>query len=116
MNTINEMRRLMANGNNNQRGPKRQPEPGRTSRGNTDRPYGRARTPFQWGDLSANEVGEFVQSVTSTGAAVILGTTSDAGALSVTILQGEERIRDWPSTPEEFQKLAEWVREGFAFV
>jgi hypothetical protein len=104
----------MSNGNNNARGPKRQPDNRSVSRGNTDRPRGRAREAFQWSDLPASDVGEFVQSVTNTGAALILGGTSDGGALSVTILQGEERTRDWPSTPEEFAKLAEWVREDFA--
>jgi hypothetical protein len=104
----------MANGNNPSRGPKRQPNSERPTPIRNDRPYGRAREAFQWSDIPAGEIGDFVHSVTGRSAAVILGTTSDGGALSITILDGEERIRDWPSNRGEFERLAAWVRESFA--
>jgi hypothetical protein len=68
---------------------------------------GRNRASISWHDIPAERIGTFVHAVTQSGAAVMLGRTSDNGALSVTILDGDERIREWPHTVDEFDALVE---------
>jgi hypothetical protein len=104
----------MANGNNNNRGPKPKHNPGAAAPTRGAGRIGRARQPFQWGDIPSADVAELITAVTGTGAAVICGVTSDGGALSVTILDGDERLRDWPSNLEEFGTFMDWVRNTFA--
>lgn len=78
--------------------------------GERDRGYerinrGRARRGFSWSEIDPDDLGKFVQFVTSKGLAVILGVTSDGGAGSVTILDGDKRLREWPSSKNDFDEL-----------
>lgn len=68
---------------------------------------------FTWAELEPADIGRLVLLVTSVGNAIILGVTSDGGALAVTILQGEERIKDWPKDPEAFQQLLAWAEGAY---
>src|SRR3954464_10204355 len=69
----------------------------------------RSRASIAWSDIHADRIGTLVFAVTGGGAAVMFGRTSDNGALSITILDGDERIREWPHTIEEFDALVEWA-------
>jgi hypothetical protein len=73
----------------------------------------RSQMKFSWSDLDPQDIGGFVQLVTGVGNAVILGTTSDGGALAVTILQGDERIKDWPKDGDAFKQLLEWAEGAY---
>ena len=73
----------------------------------------RSQMKFNWSDLDPQDIGGFVQLVTSVGNAVILGTTSDGGALAVTILQGDERIKDWPKDGDAFKQLLDWAEGAY---
>src|SRR5690242_15489606 len=101
-----------ANGNNPRTRPRTQSNSGTPDRIRDGRFVRSSRTPFQWSDIDASLIGEFVQLVTSHGSAVICGVTSDGGALSITILDGDERIKDWPATVDEFVAIVDWLRVG----
>lgn len=76
----------------------------------TKRGYiGRQRASIAWDEIPQHDIGDLVQSITGAGCAVILGKTSDGGALSITILDGDERYREWPHTTEEFAEVLAWV-------
>lgn len=93
--------------------PVRRPNPRSADRGYTRATTGRTRRSFSFKNIEAAEIGEFVQHATSQGLAVILGVTSDAGALSVTVLDGDERIREWPSSIEDWNDLHTWLRTRY---
>lgn len=58
-------------------------------------------TPIGWDEVDAVTVAAFVAAVTNAGDAVILGRTSDGGALSVCILSGDTKHREYLSEPDE---------------
>lgn len=101
----------MANGNTHR--PKAEPNTGgRDStkrRGYDNRP----RSSIAWDEIPQDNIGTLVHTVCSQGAAIMFGRTSDGGALSITILDGEERIREWPHTAEEFEAFAGWCQANF---
>jgi hypothetical protein len=74
----------------------------------------RVKKAIDWGDISRDGIGEFVQNVTRNGPAIMLGRTSDGGALSITILDGDDKLREWPHTPEEFEEIADWARDFYS--
>lgn len=99
----------MPNGNSNQHAPKIEPNrPGATSaarRGYQNRP----RNTIAWDEIDGSKIANVVQAVTKQGAAIMFGNTSDRGALSITILDGENRIREWPNSVEQFDALYAWL-------
>jgi len=104
----------MSNGNNPGKQPTRRPNNQSSVGIQQARRVGRARAPFQWSDIPASDVGELIQLVAGQGAAIICGVTSDGGALSITILDGDERLRDWPSNIDEYSSFVDWARDTFA--
>lgn len=64
---------------------------------------------FEWAEVPAEEIGKLIQAVCGRGRAIICGTTSNGGALSITVLDGDSRIREWPSSIETFRSFADWV-------
>lgn len=60
----------------------------------------KAGTPIGWDEVDAVTVAGFVSAVTNAGDAVIFGRTSDGGALSVTILSGDDKHREYFNDPE----------------
>lgn len=65
----------------------------------------KAANPLSWDEVSAPLIGELVGAVTRDGAAILLGTTRDGGALVVTVCAGDERIKFYASTPEEVASM-----------
>jgi len=88
---------------------RRRPNPQGSSRGYSRANIGRSRNSFNFQNLDAEDIGRFVQRATTAGLAVILGVTSDGGAVSVTILDGDERIREWPNCKDDWDKLHTWL-------
>lgn len=43
--------------------------------------------------------------VVGAGCALLVGATSDLGALSVTLYDGDQRWREYAATPEEFEEV-----------
>lgn len=89
--------------------PVRRPNNQTNDRGYSRANTGRTRRSFSFRDIEAEDIGRFVQRATSQGLAVILGVTSDGGACSVTILDGDERIREWPSSLDDWNALHTWL-------
>lgn len=79
---------------------------------NTFQRANRKRDFVEWEQLSDAAISGLVRAAAKDGRAVILGITSDGGAFSVTILDGDQRIREWPRSSEEFEDLAEWCQAG----
>lgn len=65
---------------------------------------GRAR---ELASSHASVLGELASCVLGSGNAILFGITSDGGALSLTIYYGDERFREYLSSPEELQLFAE---------
>jgi hypothetical protein len=61
---------------------------------------GGASKQVDWLEVDAEELRGFVANVVEAGGCVILGRTSDGGAYSITIILGDERIKDWPNSAE----------------
>lgn len=89
--------------------PRVQPNRDRNGRLYTRATTGRTSRSFSFKEIEAEDIGRFVQRATSAGLAVILGVTSDGGAISVTILDGEERIREWPNSVAAWEELHTWL-------
>jgi len=55
-----------------------------------------------------------VVSVTNAGAAILFGRTSDGGAFSIQVYDGQERIREWPHSTEELESVLKWLRDMYS--
>lgn len=89
------------------------PNPRATERGYSRAYTGRTRSSFNFSHIEAEDIGKFVQLATSAGLGVVLGVTSDGGATSVTILDGDERIREWPSSTQDWADLHQWLNTRY---
>lgn len=98
-------RKLVERGNE----PIRERNTGRTSGLHRQLPNSR----FDWRDIPAVEIGTMVQFITSSGEAVILGCTSDGGAVSITILSGDDRIRQFPASVQAWDVFRDWVTDSY---
>lgn len=78
--------------------------------------YTRSRRAFTWGSIERSEIGQLVCDVCDSGHGLVLGRTADGGALSITVLDGDERIREWPASVEDFTKFAVWCNANMADV
>ena len=96
--------------------PKRTPNSGGRANAGGRGNYIRSRRAFNWGQVERADIGQLVQDVCDSGRGLVLGRTSDGGALSITILDGEERIREWPASVEDFTTFAVWCSSNLADV
>lgn len=71
---------------------------GKTSRAAVVRHAG---IPFALGELDADELAGFVETVVGHGDCVAFTLTSDGGALSITVIQGDTRHKAYAATPQE---------------
>jgi len=56
---------------------------------------------IHWSDIDAVALRLAIDAVTRAGGAIMVGRTSDGGALSVCILDGDTKIKEYPHTVEE---------------
>lgn len=84
---------------------------------NVMRDKGRSRhlptSVFTWRDIPTEGIAELVRWVTGAGEGIILGCTSDGGALSITILSGDDRVRQFPATIQAWDVFIAWVRDEY---
>ena len=66
-----------------------------------------------WSDIPAAMVVELVALVTRNHAAIMFGVTSDGGALSLCILNDQDKIKEYPRTPDEVSSLISWLRAEY---
>lgn len=60
---------------------------------------------MSWDEVSLPLIGEVVGAVTRDGAAILLGTTRDGGALVITVCDGDQRIKFYASSSEEVSSM-----------
>lgn len=65
-----------------------------------------------WEEAEAQDLWRTVCEVTSAGDALMFGRTRDGGALVLTVLSGEERVRNYASNAEEIADLLKRLREA----
>lgn len=92
-----------AKGKSNGRGPTLQ-------RRNNLRPL----FPIYWNEADAEKLRLAVDCVTRAGAAIMLGRTSDGGALSVCILDGDTKIKEYPHTADEVADVVQAIIDEYA--
>jgi len=95
-------------------GPAPRPNIGTTSEPNA-RAYGRrAREPFKWADVPSESISGLVVLLADNGYGLVLGRTTDGGALSITILDGDERCKEWPASLRDYENFIDWVHQAYA--
>jgi hypothetical protein len=62
-------------------------------------------------DGNDSVLGEAVRLVLESGSGVLLSPTRDGGALSVTVYVGDDRLRGYAASPEEFTALLDRVAD-----
>lgn len=89
--------------------PRRQSNTGRHAKvgGRLNRP--REIHTADWGEIPNQVIRDAVCAVTNAGGAIMFGRTSDKGAFSITVLDGDERVREWPHTAEECEQSLRWI-------
>lgn len=70
--------------------------------------------PVSYDSIDNQLLRDTVVSVTNAGAAILLGRTSDGGAFTIQVYDGNERIREWPHTSEEAEAVLTWLRDMFS--
>jgi hypothetical protein len=58
-------------------------------------------------------VHDMVRIVTAQGAAVMFGVTSDGGALSICILDDQNKIKEYPRDEAEVGSLLTWLKDEY---
>ena len=75
------------------------------------RPNYRGLGSVGWIDIPDAVIGAMVGVVTRAGGAIMLGVTSDGGALSICILTGSSKIKEYPRTEAEVASFLQWLKE-----
>jgi hypothetical protein len=102
----------VSNGSENNPKPRRNNDNRSDRQGPSER-VSRPRSVVSWSDVTAASIAQFVAAVTDAGSACILGRTSDGGALSITVLSGNERFREWPHTAEEATEVLDYLASEY---
>lgn len=66
-----------------------------------------------WDNIPSDTIASLVRLATNAGAAVILGRTSDQGALSVYVLDGKYKVREYPHSEAAVDELVAWLRDEY---
>jgi len=69
--------------------------------------------PRYWSDVDPTTIRFAIDSVTRAGGAIMLGVTSDGGAYSLCILHQNEKLKEYPHSPEECVELLQSIGESF---
>jgi hypothetical protein len=77
------------------------------------RESGQAGVECTWNDIPTVTIGTVIQSVTNAGAAIILGRTSDHGAYSICVLDGTQKIKEYPHGSEACCALLQSLIEHY---
>ena len=84
------------------------------SKGTGDRKRLRAvRDPISWLDIDPKAVIHFIGEFTNDGAAVILGRTRDMGSLSVCVLMGDTKEKEYFSNAREAVVVMDDILDDF---
>lgn len=88
-----------------------QAEPSRTG----GKPPARSpRKTVEWDSIPNQLLRDAICAVTGRGAAIMLSRTTDGGALSITVLDGSERIKEYPRDSDECEATLRWLVDMFS--
>lgn len=73
----------------------------------------RPGTSVTWSDIPNQLLRDAIVAVADNGAAIMLGRTSDGGALSITVLDGQDKIREWPHSVDDCETTLRWLIDMF---
>jgi hypothetical protein len=62
-----------------------------------------------WAEVDTQLLRDAVVAVADKGAAIQFGKTSDGGALSVRVYDGNDALKDYPRSLEDVEKSLRWV-------
>lgn len=65
-----------------------------------------------WEDADQETLWRTIQEVTAQGDAIMFGLTRDGGAVVLTVLSGDERVKQYATGEEEIAALLRLVREA----
>lgn len=94
--------------------PRRQPNNKRSSGSRTRVADNRPKHIADWTEIGNQQLRDAICAITASGGAIMFGLTSDRGAYSITVLDGDQRIREWPHTPEECTDTLGWLVQMFS--
>jgi len=66
-----------------------------------------------WGDIDPTLIRLAIDACTRKGAAIMAGRTSDGGALSVCILDGDTKIKEYPHSVADAEALLRAIAEEY---
>lgn len=66
-----------------------------------------------WSDIEPEDLHALVIAVESAGGAVMLGRTTDGGALSITVLVGDRKVKEYPKNAQDYHELVMWLKDDF---
>lgn len=70
------------------------------------------KSPVRWSDVDGPSIKAAVHAVTAAGDAITFGRTTDGGALSVTVLSGPDRLKDYANDAEQAADLLVRIMEA----
>jgi hypothetical protein len=70
---------------------------------------GRPKGTVEWAEINNQLLRDCLCAVTSAGAAIMFGRTSDGGALSITVLDGEQRVKEYPHSVDDAEATLSWL-------
>lgn len=77
------------------------------------RPNGRHFNSVSYRDIEPATIASIVEIVAHSGGAVMFGRTSDEGAYSICILNGNEKIKEYLRDQSEMQQLLDWLAQEY---
>lgn len=75
--------------------------PGREKAPGTRQRLRAVKDPISWSDVDADHIRWFIAQCTDDGSAVIFGRTRDMGSLSICVLAGDTKDKEYFSNPKE---------------
>lgn len=72
------------------------------------------RKTVEWDSIPNQLLRDAICAVTGRGAAIMLSRTTDGGALSITVLDGGERIKEYPRDSDECEATLRWLVDMFS--
>jgi hypothetical protein len=79
----------------------------------TWREQGQSEVVCRWQDIDTKLIATAVALITTAGAAIILGITSDGGAYSLCVLDGTQKIKEYPHGSEACTILLQSLIEHY---
>lgn len=77
------------------------------------RPNLRVVASISWADIPSQLTAELVRLCTKHGAAVMFGRTSDGGALSLCILDNQNKVKEYPRDQTDVNNIFTWLRDVY---